>query len=399
MVNVTDPPEPPPQHQETEIQIRPATRADADNVGDVYLAAFRATYAFPLAHSDDEVREWLAGAVAGGSVWLAVAPVEGEDRKEPGGMPDGDERPIVGIMRLVGHELDQLYVAPGWWARGIGSRLLDLAKAHSPEGLALWTFQVNERARRFYERHGFVVAATTDGAGNEERQPDVRYAWRPDVGADRTWDAVYAGTPPWDIGRPQSAFRALAEAGELRGRVLDVGCGTGEHTLLAAALGLEATGIDVAEPALATARRKAAERGLTAHVFAWDATRLHILGLRWQTVLDCGVFHVFNDADRTRYVASLSTAVEPGGRYHMLVFSDRQSGAFGPRRVSEAEIRASFAEGWSIISIEPTILETNAGFDPADDGTARDDGGPSPAVDRAAGTHGAKAWLSVIERL
>jgi hypothetical protein len=96
---------------------------------------------------------------------------------------------------------------------------------------------------------------------------------------------------------------------------------------------------------------------------AWDATDLAALGERWQTVLDCGVFHVFDDTDRPRYVASLTAAVEPGGRYHMLVFSDRQSGTLGPRRISQAEIRASFADGWSILSIEPAILETNAGFE------------------------------------
>lgn len=198
----------------------------------------------------------------------------------------------------------------------------------------------------------------------------------------RSWDAVYAGTPPWDIGRPQSAFRGLAEAGALQGRVLDVGCGTGEHALMAAALGLDATGVDIAETALAIARQKAAERALTARFLAWDATRLPVLGERWQTVLDSGVFHVFDDAARARYVASLAAVIEPGGRYHMLVFSDRQGGSLGPRRISEAEIRAAFADGWSIRSIEPSTMETTTGFDP----------GPGR------GPGGARAWLAAIER-
>ncbi len=199
-----------------------------------------------------------------------------------------------------------------------------------------------------------------------------------------SWDAVYAGTPPWDIGRPQSAFVRLAEAGELQGRLLDVGCGTGEHTLMAAALGLDATGVDIAPSALAVARRKAADRGLMARFVEWDVTDLARFGERWQTVLDSGVFHVFDDADRARYVASLAAAIEPSGRYHMLVFSDRQGGTLGPRRISEAEIRASFADGWSILSIEPTIMETNTGF-------LTNAGDPS-------GAHGAQAWLAVIER-
>jgi ribosomal protein S18 acetylase RimI-like enzyme len=83
-------------------------------------------------------------------------------------------------MMVVGPgELDQLYVAPDRLGAGIGRKLLDLAKERSPAGLSLYTFQVNQRARRFYERNGFVARETGDGTGNEEGQPDVRYAWRP----------------------------------------------------------------------------------------------------------------------------------------------------------------------------------------------------------------------------
>ena len=203
-----------------------------------------------------------------------------------------------------------------------------------------------------------------------------------DAGAP-SWDAVYAGTPPWDIGRPQPAFLALAESGALRGPVLDVGCGTGEHTLMSAALGLDATGVDIAPTALAIARRKAAERDLAARFIVWDATNLAALGERWQTILDSGLFHVFDDADRARYVASLLAVLEPGGRYHMLVFSDRQGGSVGPRRISQAEIREAFADGWSIRSIQPTIMETNTGFLTSGD-----------ADDR----RGAQAWIVEIER-
>ena len=164
--------------------------------------------------------------------------------------------------------------------------------------------------------------------------------------------------PPWDIGRPQEVFQTLAAAGELRGRVLDAGCGTGEHTLMAAQLGLEATGIDAAPTAILLAQKKARERGIAARFVVGDALHLESLGEQFDTVIDCGLFHVFNDEDRAAYLESLRAAIAPGGRYLMACFSDRQPGDWGPRRVTEAEIRASFAEGWRIDSIAPAHFQT-----------------------------------------
>jgi SAM-dependent methyltransferase len=171
------------------------------------------------------------------------------------------------------------------------------------------------------------------------------------------FDALYAGTPPWDTGRPQPAFVALAEAGAFRGRVLDVGCGTGEHVLLAAGLGLEATGVDVVRAAIERAREKARERGLTARFLVGNALELAGLGERFDTVLDCGLFHVLEDGDRPAYVDGLRAAVPPGGRYFLLCFSDRQPGFFGPRRITQDEVRATFGDGWRIESIEPAMMD------------------------------------------
>lgn len=168
---------------------------------------------------------------------------------------------------------------------------------------------------------------------------------------------MYATTPPWDIGRPQPAFLELAETGALRGRVLDVGCGTGEHALMAARVGLPATGIDAAPTAIAIAERKARERDLSARFLVRDALELDSLGERFDTVLDCGLFHVLDDDDRLRFVKSLRSAIPSGGRYFMLCFSDRQPGDWGPRRVREAEIRSSFAEGWQINAIDPATID------------------------------------------
>ena len=188
------------------------------------------------------------------------------------------------------------------------------------------------------------------------------------------FDRLYSGTPPWDIGRPQPSFLHLAQTGALRGRVLDVGCGTGEQALMAASLGLKATGIDAAPTAIELAKRKAEDRGLEARFFVWDALDLPDLGEQFDTVLDSGLFHVFEDDDRSRFVESLSAAIAPNGRYYMLCFSDRQPGDWGPRRVSQDEIRSSFADGWRVELIEAATMDITI----------------SP--------EGVRAWLSIIAR-
>lgn len=172
------------------------------------------------------------------------------------------------------------------------------------------------------------------------------------------FDAIYEnGTPAWDIGRPQPAFDRLTRAGGLVGSVLDSGCGTGEHALLAASLGHKAVGVDLSAKAIELAMKKASDRGVGARFLVADALRLADLGEQFDTVLDCGLFHVLDDDQRERYVKSLAAVVPPGGRYHMLCFSDRQPGDWGPRRVTKDEIPAAFAERWEVESIEPTVID------------------------------------------
>jgi SAM-dependent methyltransferase len=171
-------------------------------------------------------------------------------------------------------------------------------------------------------------------------------------------DDLYATPPPWDIGRPQPAFLAFAEPGVVQGRVLDAGCGTGEHVLMCAGLGLETTGIDLATRALRTAEQKARERGLTARFLHWDALKLRDLRESFDTVLDCGLFHIFDGVDRAAYVDNLRAVIRPGGRYLMLCFSDRQLGEWGRvHKLARDEIEAAFADGWRIDSIEPSTID------------------------------------------
>ena len=195
--------------------------------------------------------------------------------------------------------------------------------------------------------------------------------------AHHDWDDSYAGPPPpWDIGRPQPAFVRLADAGALTGALLDAGCGTGEHTILAARGGARALGIDVSPRAIEIARRKAAERGVDASFQVLDALRLATLGEAFDTIVDSGLFHVFDDRP-ARYVTAVQAVLRPGGHLHLMCFSDRQPGDWGPRRVTEDELRAAFGSGWRIDSLAPDRFDINPGL----------------------GTPTAEAWLADIVRV
>jgi SAM-dependent methyltransferase len=173
------------------------------------------------------------------------------------------------------------------------------------------------------------------------------------------WDTRYSdGSASWDIGRPQPVFVRLADEGRLTGRLLDVGCGTGEHTLLAASRGADATGIDMSTVAIARARAKAAERGLTARFEVANLFDLGPLGLTPDTVIDSGVLHMWDDDDDlARYVASLAAVLRPAGRCFLACASDRHPGTWGPRRFRADELRAVFSDGWDVESITPHTFE------------------------------------------
>jgi SAM-dependent methyltransferase len=199
--------------------------------------------------------------------------------------------------------------------------------------------------------------------------------------ADRaTFENFYDGKAPWDIGKPQRRFAAVAD--RVTSPVLDAGCGTGEHALFLAARGHQVTGIDFVEEALQRARAKAAERGLAVDFLVKDATALVDWGERFASVIDSGLFHCFSDDDRRRYVLGLAQVVEPGGRLFLMCFSDEEPGAEGPRRVSRQELYDAFAEGWEVESIHPTQFDVNPEF-----------------IEVKFSEGGPKAWFAVVRRI
>ncbi|MFI6599316.1 class I SAM-dependent methyltransferase [Nonomuraea sp. NPDC050536] len=188
------------------------------------------------------------------------------------------------------------------------------------------------------------------------------------------WDASYTDGPaPWDTGQPQPAIVRLAAEGGFTGTVLDAGCGSGDNALHIASLGLPVLGVDVAETALEIARAKASERGIKAEFAVADGLRLEALGREFETVLDCGLFHAFDDEERPEYVAGLASVTAHGGTVYLLCFSD-EGPEPGPHPVSREELTAAFTSGWDITAIESDTVQTRYQPD------------------------GAPAWLATIKR-
>src|SRR5690606_24494688 len=191
------------------------------------------------------------------------------------------------------------------------------------------------------------------------------------------WDVSYHDGPaPWDVG-PQPAIVRKAAAGAFSGAVLDAGCGTGDNALYLASLGLRILGLDVAPTAIARARRKAAKRGLDAEFEVADALALESLGRSFDTVLDCALFHTFEEVDeRRQYVAGLTAVTPPGATLYLLCFSDVDPDSV-PHPVSVDELHAAFnpATGWTIAAVEVERVETRFHAD------------------------GAPGWLTTVTRL
>jgi SAM-dependent methyltransferase len=177
------------------------------------------------------------------------------------------------------------------------------------------------------------------------------------------WDSPYlAEAAPWDIGRPQAVWVRLADGGEITSPVLDAGCGTGDNALMLAERGMDVLGIDVAATAIARARDKARERNLHAEFVVRDVLALDQLGRTFATVVDSCFFHVLDDDQRIRYATSLASVLEPDGVLHLLCMSEHTPGDDGPRRVTQDELRSTFAEGWQIGRVDPARIDVKPDF-------------------------------------
>ena len=196
----------------------------------------------------------------------------------------------------------------------------------------------------------------------------------------KTFEAAYAGQAPWDIGKPQKAFIDVAD--QITGSILDAGCGTGDTALFLASRGHRVTGIDFLEEPIKRAKRKAAERGISATFLVKDALTLKGWSERFDNVIDSGLFHVLSDADRKTYVAGLATVLKPGGRLFLMCFSDEEPGTQGPRRVSRKELHDAFGQGWDIESIQPSRVEVRPDL-----------------KDLSFSPGGPKAWFAVVRRV
>jgi cyclopropane fatty-acyl-phospholipid synthase-like methyltransferase len=193
------------------------------------------------------------------------------------------------------------------------------------------------------------------------------------------FENFYAGPTPWDIGKPQKPFIDVAD--QVTGSVLDAGCGTGDAALFFAQRGCRVKGIDFIEEAINQARRKAADRRVPATFLVEDALTLKDWTERFDNVIDSGLFHVFSDEDRRRYVEGLATVLKPGGRLFLACMSDEEPGTEGPRRVSRQELYDAFADGWEVESVRLVQGEVNPKFTEI----KFSEGGP-------------KAWFAVVRR-
>ncbi|RZQ61869.1 class I SAM-dependent methyltransferase [Amycolatopsis suaedae] len=186
------------------------------------------------------------------------------------------------------------------------------------------------------------------------------------------FDAVYQGKPPvdgseaafekvpWDIGEPQPVVVALADAGDVRGDVLDVGCGQGDNSIFLATRGFHVTGVDGSTTALEIARQRAARQGARVDFVQADATTLDGIEPQFDTVLDSALYHCLEGDQRSAYSAALHRVTRPGARLHLLCFADVGNEALAiPMAVSQDDLRQHLGRHWDIHEIRAADYTTS----------------------------------------
>jgi SAM-dependent methyltransferase len=163
---------------------------------------------------------------------------------------------------------------------------------------------------------------------------------------------AYRGQPAWDAGQPQPALVEIAP--HVEGSILDVGCGTGDNAIFFAQRGHLVYGIDIVEEAISRAKAKASDQEASVCFVTMDVLSLSTLPMLFDNIVDCGLFHVFSDEDRPRYVQALAGALRADGHLWLVCFSDQEPPGNGPRRIAPSELRKAFADGWHVVSITPT---------------------------------------------
>ncbi len=192
------------------------------------------------------------------------------------------------------------------------------------------------------------------------------------------FDEAYHARPPWDIDGPQPDLARLLDAGLIQGRVLDLGCGTGENALHFASRGLDVTGLDASSPAIGQAKIKARERQLSVRFLQADALQLTDIAQPFDTVTDSGLLHVLSDQEMQQVIRGVHAVLLPGGVYCLLCFSERATHP-GPRRLTREDIASLFSRGWQIESIQAAHFDVVPGRGFTEDSAA--------------------AWLAVIQRI
>lgn len=175
-------------------------------------------------------------------------------------------------------------------------------------------------------------------------------------------ESVHEGGPivPWDSKDAKPRIKELALLGAIRGEVLDIGCGLGDNAIYLAQQGFNVTGLDFAPSAIEQAKGRAAAAGVTIDFQVADATELDGWESRFDTVIDSGVYHCFDNEGNAKYASALHRTTRPGARWYIWCFA--HGGVHGVPTPFQNALRAEqieqtlTANGWTVLQLNPTTM-------------------------------------------